>query len=407
MQKEEKWLVGLSGGPDSMALLGMCLKQGIPVAAAHVNYHHRLQAEEEEVYVRQFCKEHGIELYVRNEPFTYAGNFEAQARQWRYDFFVSIVKQHHYKGVLVAHHMDDLIETFIMQEEKNLVPEHYGLAEEICYKGILVRRPLLHHTKAQLVSWCEENSIHYYVDATNLSDAYTRNRIRHSIVEQLSDSDRMLYLKEIERRNAEKQERECRVNAIAENGPVLLSLYRSMVEEDRIALLRAFVEKDGHHHSLAFMKEVDRIIMEHDDFIIPFSSMQLVQEDGYLRYEKQSEPYAHVYASLDQMQHVSAEWYVIENGSPGVNALSLHDYDFPIVIRNARKGDVITMRFGNKKVHRFFIDRHIPKWRRKQWPVIENAGGKVIFVAGLGCDANHYTVKPDVNVLSLYHYTKD
>ena len=44
MQKNEKWLVGLSGGPDSMALLGMCLKQGIPVAAAHVNYHHRKQA---------------------------------------------------------------------------------------------------------------------------------------------------------------------------------------------------------------------------------------------------------------------------------------------------------------------------------------------------------------------------
>ena len=49
-----------------MALIGMCLQQGIPVAAAHVNYHLRPQAEEEEAYVRQFCKEHDITLFVRN-----------------------------------------------------------------------------------------------------------------------------------------------------------------------------------------------------------------------------------------------------------------------------------------------------------------------------------------------------
>ena len=390
-----------------MALLGMCLKQGIPVAAAHVNYHHRKQAEEEEIYVRKFCKEHGITLYVRNEPFVPEGNFEASARKWRYDFFVSLVKEHHLNGVLIAHHNDDLIETYIMQEEKNLIPSCYGLAKETMYQGIIVKRPLLDYTKAQLVGWCEEHGIRYYVDATNLSDAYTRNRIRHSIVEKLSESERKLVLLEIERKNAEKQERECRVNAIAGHGPVSLGLYRSMLEEDRIALLRALVERDCHHHSLACMKEVDHVITRHDDFVIPFSAVQLVQEDGYLLCVNKMEPYAHLYASLPDMKPTRMDSYVIEEGSPGVNALSLYEDDFPVVIRNVRKGDVITMRFGNKKVHRFFIDRHIPKWRRQQWPVVENAAGKVIFVAGLGCDVDHYTVKPDVNVLSLYHYTKD
>ena len=390
-----------------MALLGMCLKQGIPVAAAHVNYHHRKQAEEEEIYVRKFCKEHGITLYVRNEPFVPEGNFEASARKWRYDFFVSLVKEHHLKGVLIAHHNDDLIETYIMQEEKNLIPSCYGLAKETMYQGIIVKRPLLDYTKAQLVGWCEEHGIRYYVDATNLSDAYTRNRIRHSIVEKLSESERKLVLLEIERKNAEKQERECRVNAIAGHGPVSLGLYRSMLEEDRIALLRALVERDCHHHSLACMKEVDHVITRHDDFVIPFSAVQLVQEEGYLLCVNKMEPYAHLYASLPDMKPTRMDSYVIEEGSPGVNALSLYEDDFPVVIRNVRKGDVITMRFGNKKVHRFFIDRHIPKWRRQQWPVVENAAGKVIFVAGLGCDVDHYTVKPDVNVLSLYHYTKD
>ena len=407
MQKEEKWLVGLSGGPDSMALIGMCLEKGIPVEAAHVNYHHRKEAEEEEAYVRQFCENHGIFLHVRNEPFEYHGNFEAEARIWRYDFFVSLVRKHHLKGVLIAHHMDDLIETFIMQEEKNLIPAYYGLKEEMVYQGIIVRRPLLSYTKKQLEEWCISHQIRYYVDATNLRDDYTRNRIRHTIVEKLSDQERRMYLVEIERKNAIKQERECRVDAMISHGPVCLKLYRSMSFDDRTALLRMLVEKDGHHHSLSYMKQVDDIICTHDDFVIPFEDVSIVQEDGCLLAVSKTDGYCHRYENTDDLKAASSPWYVVEKGNPGVNALSLKESDFPVSVRNAKEGDVIQMRFGRKKVHRFFIDRHIPKWRRKQWPVVENAEGKVIFVAGLGCDVDHYTVKPDVNVLSLFHYTKD
>ena len=148
MQKENKtWLAAVSGGPDSMAMLDMCIRQGMPLAAAHVNYHHRPEADAEEAYVKDFCLSHGIRLFVKNDPFIYEGNFEAAARKHRYDFFAEIVKENGYAGVLVAHQEDDLIETYIMQKEKNIVPEYYGLKEEMMYHGILIRRPLLSHTK--------------------------------------------------------------------------------------------------------------------------------------------------------------------------------------------------------------------------------------------------------------------
>ena len=155
------------------------------------------------------------------------------------------------------------------------------------------------------------------------------------------------------------------------------------------------------------MKQVDDIICTHDDFVIPFEDVSIVQEDGCLLAVSKTDGYCHRYENTDDLKAASSPWYVVEKGNPGVNALSLKESDFPVSVRNAKEGDVIQMRFGRKKVHRFFIDRHIPKWRRKQWPVVENAEGKVIFVAGLGCDVDHYTVKPDVNVLSLFHYTKD
>ena len=65
--------------------------------------------------------------------------------------------------------------------------------------------------------------------------------------------------------------------------------------------------------------------------------------------------------------------------------------DFPLVIRRVRANDTIQMRFGNKNVHRFFVDRKISKIYRKYWLVVENNVGNVIFVPGLGCDVRHYS----------------
>ncbi|MGM9941861.1 MAG: tRNA lysidine(34) synthetase TilS [Bulleidia sp.] len=405
MTDRKTWLVGVSGGPDSMALLTMCMEQGIPAAGAHVNYHHRAEADEEETYVRAFCKEHGIDLYVRNEPFVSDGNFEADARAWRYSFFEKLVNEHGFAGVLIAHHQDDLIETYLMQEEKNIVPEYYGLKEDTMYHTMRVRRPLLGMTKAQLQKYCDERGVRYYIDSTNLSDAYTRNRIRHSVVEHLSDMERQMIVREIAQRNAVRQERTCRVGAMVKHGPVEIAVYRKMEPEDRYALLREMCEtgKEEHRMSLEQIRQIDGVILKKNDFIIPVRKGAVVQNHGAFFLGSVPHAFEDRYDSLPDLKQGKGLYYTVEEGSPGVYAVSLHDDDFPVVIRSRKDGDEITMRFGTKKISRFLIDRHIPLYQRIAWPVIENAHGKVIFAAGLGCDIDHYTVKPDVNVLSLFH----
>ena len=61
-----------------------------------------------------------------------------------------------------------------------------GLREEMLMHGVLFKRPLLHMTKEELVAYCKEHQLRYYIDVTNLSDAYTRNQIRHEIVEPMT-----------------------------------------------------------------------------------------------------------------------------------------------------------------------------------------------------------------------------
>ncbi len=384
-----------------MALLDMCIKENRSVAAAHVNYHHRMESDEEEAYVREYCRQNNIPCYVKNEPFVYEGNFEAAARKYRYAFFKQIVKDYDYAGVLIAHQEDDLLETYIMQKEKNIVPEYYGLKEEMLYEGMLVRRPLLKYTKQELEQYCRERGVRYYVDCTNTSMEYARNKVRIQQVSEMSRFMRDALRKEIETENATLSERRCRVRTEIRDQKVSISMYRTMQEDDRLTLLRMVVEQEkSQRYSLANLKEIDHILLTKKDFVIPLKEGILVQEDGMLFVTEKKDDYAFVCQSVEKVMALGKQaCFTVAAGEPGVNAVTVAERDFPLTIRNFKDEDKIQMRFGTKNVARFFVDRHIPLYRRPSWPVVVNAKNEIILVPGLGCDVMHYSKAPTFSVL--------
>ena len=394
------WLAAVSGGPDSMALLDMCLKEGVQICAAHVNYHHRREADEEEAYIRSFCDKHHVVLHVLSLKDHTGGNFEAWARNERYAFFAQLVKEYGYAGVLVAHQEDDLFETWIMQKEKNLVPMVYGLSEETTIHGIRVKRPLLNYTKKDLEDYCQSRHVRWYTDLTNFDESYERNRIRHRIVEKLSAEERENMRKEIEEANRNLSALRQTAAAFLKDTPVRKEAYCGYTEEERLVILRIFLEEDREgHYSLEHLKSIDHIVCTKKDFVISLEERELVIDEGKLLLVKPGEAYDDLYSSLAEMTYGIRTYYRIEAGVKGVNALTLKEVDFPVHIRSYQEGDRIQMRFGSKSLHRFFIDRHIPLYKRKTWPVIENRNGDVIFVSGLGCDPAHYSENPQVSVV--------
>ncbi|MBR2825539.1 MAG: tRNA lysidine(34) synthetase TilS [Solobacterium sp.] len=393
------WLIAVSSGPDSMALLHMCLEEKIPCAVAHVNYHVRAQAEEEERYIQSFCEEKHIPCHILNKPFEYEGNFEANARNYRYDFFRKLIQENHYCGVLVGHHQDDLIETYLMQKEKHLVVKTYGLAKENHWKEILVYRPLLDYSKKTLVEYCKKNHIQYYEDHTNEDSQYVRNRIRKEVI-NYSKEKRDSILEEIKVANQElftiRQEAHLHIR----EGKVRIDDYRNQKEEVRYTILRFLIEKKNQaNYSLKHIQSIDEIILHQCDFVIDVHNQYLVQEKGRMFVVDSLEPYTIVFSSKEDMMPHKHPWFSIEEGKPGVYAVTFLEEDFPITIRNAREKDAILMRFGTKSVHRFFIDRHIPLYLRRVWPVVVNSKGTIILVPGLGCDIHHYSINPDCNVI--------
>lgn len=180
--------VALSGGADSVALL-CCLymlkeELDISLSACHVN--HNLRGEEsdgDELFVRRLCRMLDIPLYVRNiRVADYVGRHESTelvARRIRYDFFGELGRG---RLIATAHTASDNCETVLINLIRGTALS--GLCG-IPPKRDNIIRPLIDCTREEIERFCRENSLGYVTDSTNLTDDYTRNKLRLNIIPEL------------------------------------------------------------------------------------------------------------------------------------------------------------------------------------------------------------------------------
>ena len=167
-----------------MALLDVTQRLHQVYAVVHVNYHWRASANRDMHIVKRYCHQHHLRLFIKQvNPLIYCTNqiknFEAWARQVRYNFFNFIANFTHHHYLLVAHHHDDYLESALMQiiEHKNLF--HYGMNRCSKFKHLIINRPFLKkYTKSDLVSYCQKNHLSYGIDETNNDPKYFRNYVR-------------------------------------------------------------------------------------------------------------------------------------------------------------------------------------------------------------------------------------
>lgn len=185
--KEGRYLLGLSGGADSVALLMMLLpavrEKRIRMEAVHVNHGLRGEAsDEDERFCRSLCKEEGIPLFVTRADLS-GKKDEDSAREARYALFRKRYTEYGADALILAHHADDQAETFLMRLLRGSGPD--GLA---CMKpdetvaGIRILRPMLSLRRDDIRSALSADGIAWREDASNLDMHYLRNRIRHELI---------------------------------------------------------------------------------------------------------------------------------------------------------------------------------------------------------------------------------
>lgn len=182
-------VVGVSGGPDSMALLNILLKLkeeiNFNISVAHINHMIRPEADEETKYVQNFCEAHNINCFVKKEKVEQIAKkekigTEEAGRKLRYDFFEEVIKTVKANKIATAHTANDNAETVLMNIMRGSGTT--GL------KGIEPKReekyirPLIECTRSEIEEYCENEKLEPRIDKTNSENIYTRNKVRNMLI---------------------------------------------------------------------------------------------------------------------------------------------------------------------------------------------------------------------------------
>jgi tRNA(Ile)-lysidine synthetase-like protein len=182
-----RYIVAVSGGVDSMALLDMMRQYpSLEVIVAHADHGIRTDTALDSSVVESFCKSHNI-TFVAKKLHLSATTGENRARDARYSFLRSCRIEYNASAIVTAHHQDDVIETALF----NVLRGTYwrGVAP-FTQKSDIVR-PLLDVTKSQLFAYATLHKVPWREDTTNTDQRYSRNYIRHTVIPALESSNKM------------------------------------------------------------------------------------------------------------------------------------------------------------------------------------------------------------------------
>ena len=183
-------LIGVSGGPDSMALvqvlMGLKKDLDIRIGLAHLN--HMLRgghALADETFVRDFAREHNLDLVVETKNVAEFAKeqqlcVEEAGRNVRYDFFNRVACEKGFHRIALGHHRDDNIEQVLMNFVRGTGPLGLRGIPPVRQKKFI--RPLIRMPRADILAFLDEITQGYRIDGSNEDTSYLRNRVRHCLI---------------------------------------------------------------------------------------------------------------------------------------------------------------------------------------------------------------------------------
>lgn len=404
LNKTKRYLVGVSGGVDSMALLDMLVCHGYQVVVLHMNYHFRQDSDVDEKLVLAYCQKHHIDFYVRHgkkEDYEHT-NFEMKAREMRYCFYYDMGKQLGIDEVILAHHFDDDMETVIMQLQRHNTQGYLGIKEVSKVYNMHVIRPLLKVRKAMLKQYCQQHQIPYHDDYTNFDLTYTRNRIRHQDIKNY-DLDQLA--RRVVQHNQRYENHLLQLEGLFERYDQQGYISLKEIRRDDLRMMVYHMIAQVVYPPYISNGLLNEVVKQLDsnkpniEMNLPVNAVFIKEYDN-IRVDKvkQVKQYS---ISYDHYYDDETPYYRLCSQGHIHDGVCLQADDYPITIRNYRPGDKIKTAGGTKKVSRLFIDHKISKGKRKYWPILLNRHNEIILIPHIAKNIEYLYTKPNIFVVKL------
>ena len=370
-------LVAVSGGIDSMVLLDKLLKDNNEIVlVAHVNYQKRKDSYLDAITIKEYLEDKDNVIFkeriISLDEYTNA-NFEAEARQMRYDFFVNLYHEYQVEGIYVAHHRDDFLETYLFKLERTGLYDYYGIKEKTYFQGCLIKRPLLNWYKEDIIEYAIEYNIPYCEDSTNLELNYTRNIIRAKLNKLTKLEKEQLYQEAQKLNTIIDQEK---ANILKLQDKIFFSVYEFELlsqNEKRRLLFNYFKKYDI---SIKHLDEIIRKIAESPSFKQRFLDTTIAKAYDTIYMLKRD--YHHYECIINNEK--DAIFFVNKIKNNYNYDIILETLDYPYLIRNYRMDDFSYLNINYQSYRNRIKKDKIPFFLRDIMPVIEKDNKVISFV---------------------------
>lgn len=199
-------VIGVSGGPDSICLLHILneLKEELnfEIYVAHINHMIREEADEETEYVKNFCKNIGVECFTQKIDVAKIAKeekigTEEAGRKIRYNFFEEILKKTNSNKIATAHNNNDKVETIIMNILRGSGTAGLKGLDPIRENKFI--KPLIETSREEIEAYCKQNKLNPRIDKSNNENIYTRNKVRNIVIPYVKSEFNPNILKTINR----------------------------------------------------------------------------------------------------------------------------------------------------------------------------------------------------------------
>lgn len=187
--RDKKNLLGFSAGVDSTALFFLLLDLDISFDVVMVNYHIRAQSDLEVEYAKELCVRYDKKFFLLDSP-RIDRDFENRARQIRYEFFDSVIVDHGYENLILAHQLNDRLEWFLMQLLRggslgSMLGFSFVDKRFVHHDSYQVVRPLWEISRDEILTFLQTRGIKFFQDSSNDDERFFRNHIRKNYANSL------------------------------------------------------------------------------------------------------------------------------------------------------------------------------------------------------------------------------
>ena len=405
LTKNDIIVVGVSAGPDSMALLYILKelrkKIGYKIVVAHVNHNVRVESNEEADFLRDYCKKNDIFFEMMTITKYGDDNFHNEARNIRYNFYEELINKYEANYLMTGHHADDLMETILMRIVRGSTLRGYSGFSDIVNNGkYIIARPLISVTKEELIEFDKVNNIPYRVDNSNFKDKYTRNRYRKSVLPFLKKEEKNVHEKFINFSNQIKESDEFIEKIVSS---VIDDVYiNGIIDIDKFKNLDIVIGKRiiDHIFSVLYRDELIEIDNRHVDLVMGAiysnkASVTFNLPNDYLVVKEYNKVYFKKNINMVAPYDIElVDEVFLPNGltikridkseKDGNDILRLNSADvvLPLRVRTRHSGDRIKVKNmnGTKKVNEVLINAKIPVSKRDLWPIVVDSCDKIVWI---------------------------